>query len=222
MQADLYFGRIDVRRHLPQPGPECRDCDAASCRSFAARLESGRLVEEARLGPLPAEACPLLGADRLHAFRIALAPEVLLPAVEVVQLPRPVEAGRTPLGDAGPDAPVVVSANHQGTVEVVGALLGLTSTPLNYVVVDTRGDSVDMAMILGTMTAQRVAAALGEGAFAQSRRAAEGEGPRVLLPGFAAALAGEVTALTGARVDVGPICAAELPLYLGEAWRAAG
>ena len=41
-------------------------------------LISGDLRGLLARGPLPAEACPLLGADRLHAFRIALAPEVLL------------------------------------------------------------------------------------------------------------------------------------------------
>jgi ArsR family metal-binding transcriptional regulator len=58
MEVDLYYGRIDLRRYLPQPGPECRDCDAASCRSFGARLGDARLAQEARRGPLPAESCP--------------------------------------------------------------------------------------------------------------------------------------------------------------------
>ena len=230
MHADLYYGRIDLRRHLPQPGPACRACDAASCRSFAARLEDGRLAEEARRGPLPPEACPLLTRDRLHAFRIALAPELLLPAVDVSPLPRPVEAGAVPIANPGPGAPVLVSANHEGTVAFLGALLAWTSTPLHYLIVDTGGDGVDMAMILGSLTAERIAGAL--------RTVFPGALPeRIVLPGLAAALteelaaalaeelaaalAGELAARTGRRVEVGPVCGAELPLFLGEAWRAA-
>jgi CO dehydrogenase/acetyl-CoA synthase gamma subunit (corrinoid Fe-S protein) len=214
LQADLYYGRIDVRRHLPQPGPDCRSCDAASCRAFAARLEAGELAAQARRGPLPAEACPLLTPDRLHAFRIALAPETLLPPVELAQLPRPVEPGLVTIGAPDAAAPLLLSGNHEGTVSFLGALLALTATPLRYLMVDTRGDSVDMAMILGSLTVDGIRRAL-------DAAGAELAPAPLVLPGFAAPLAAPLAAAIGRSPAVGPISGAELPLFLGDAWREA-
>jgi len=214
--ADLYYARIDVRRHLPQPGPECLSCDAASCRSFAERLGSGRLAEEARRGPLPPETCPFLTADRLDAFRIALAPDVVLPSIEVSQIPRPSDPGLVSTGNPRPETPVLLSANHEGTVAFVSALLALTSTPLHYLIADTRGDSVDMAMIHGSLTLGVVLAALHASGIDPSNAG------RLILPGFAAPLAADVAARSGWRTTAGPVCGAEIPLFLGDAWRLAG
>ena len=213
--ADLYFQRVDVTRYLPRPGPECKSCDAKSCRAFVERLESGRLVEEARRGPLPPEECPFLTADRLHAFRIALAPEALLPKVEVSQLPRPAERGLVTTGTPGPDTPVLITANHEGTISFMAALLSLSAAAFHLLVVDTRGDSVDMAMILGSLTVDRVILALERSGLSTP------DGRALFLPGFASPLASELAARAGRAAVAGPVCGAELPLSLGRIWRAA-
>jgi CO dehydrogenase/acetyl-CoA synthase gamma subunit (corrinoid Fe-S protein) len=213
--ADMYYQRINVARHLPQPGPECRDCDAKSCRSFAARLENGLLQKAAASGPLPPEECPYLTRDRLHAFRIALAPNSLLPEVELSQLPRPVEPGLIPTGPADTAAPVLVTTNNEGTVAFTTALLALTTAPFHLLMIEARGDSVDMSLVLGSLTAARILEAL-------ERHKTEAGGGRILiLPGFAAPLADETSALSGRKVTTGPVCGAELPLFLGDLWRAA-
>jgi CO dehydrogenase/acetyl-CoA synthase gamma subunit (corrinoid Fe-S protein) len=213
--ADLYYQRIDVPRYLPRPGPECRSCDAKSCRGFVERLESGRLAEEARRGPLRPEECPFLTPDRLHAFRIALAPETLLPRVEVAQMPRPAEPGLVTTGSPVPDAPILVTANHEGTIAFMAALLAQSAAAFHLLVVDTRGDSADMAMILGSLTAERVILALERAGLAAP------DGRALLLPGFAAPLASDLAARTGRCAIAGPVCGAELPLSLGSIWRAA-
>ncbi|MBI5526304.1 MAG: hypothetical protein HY897_08210 [Deltaproteobacteria bacterium] len=220
LHVDLYFKRIDISRHLPRPGPECRDCDAAGCRSFVQRFDSGRLAEEARSGTLTAEGCPLLTANRLDAFRIALAPDVLLPMIELSQLPRPVEPGRVTTGNAAPNTPILVTANNEGTVTLMTALLSLSSATFRLAVVDTRGDSVDMAMILGSLTAGKVIKALETPELRNSKTPEPPLRP-VVLPGFAAPLAPEIAARSRWRPVPGPLCAAELPLFLGDLWHSA-
>jgi CO dehydrogenase/acetyl-CoA synthase gamma subunit (corrinoid Fe-S protein) len=239
LRVDLYFKRIDVARYLPRPVAECRDCNTAGCRSFVSRLERGDLAAEARAGEVSADGCPMLTPDRLHAFRIALAPETLLPEVEISQLPRPVEPGVVSTGSPTADAPILVTANNEGTVAVMTALLSLSSSPFRLVVADTRGDSVDMAMILGSLTADRILTTLDTPELRNSPtpqllnsptpelpnpstpELLDSSTPHLILPGFAAPLAREISSRSPWRPVVGPICAAELPLFLGERWRRA-
>lgn len=215
LHVDLYFKRIDVSRYLPRPGPECRECDAAACRSFVRRIESGELAAEARAGALTADGCPFLTPDRLDAFRIALAPDASLPTIELSQLPRPVEPGIVGTGDAAVDTPVLVTANNEGTVAVMTTLVSFSSAPFRLAVVDTNGDSVDMAMILGSLTADRILAALGP-----PEPLVPPTAP-LILPGFAAPLAPGIASRSPWRPTPGPLCAAELPLFLGARWKRA-
>ena len=43
-----------------------------------------------------------------------------------------------------------------------------------------------------------------------------------MLSGLAAGSRDEIAAATGRPVEVGPVCAAELPLYFGERWLVTG
>jgi len=40
----------------------------------------------------------------------------------------------------------------------------------------------------------------------------------LVLPGFAAGIRDQLAAATGFTVEVGPVCAAELPLFFVERW----
>jgi CO dehydrogenase/acetyl-CoA synthase gamma subunit (corrinoid Fe-S protein) len=40
----------------------------------------------------------------------------------------------------------------------------------------------------------------------------------LVLPGFAAGIRNELAAATGSPVEMGPVCAAELPLFFGGSW----
>jgi len=41
---------------------------------------------------------------------------------------------------------------------------------------------------------------------------------RMVVPGLTATLAADFAEATGWEIEVGPVCAAELPLFLGERW----
>jgi CO dehydrogenase/acetyl-CoA synthase gamma subunit (corrinoid Fe-S protein) len=93
-------------------------------------------------------------------------------------------------------------------------LLATTISPFYLLLVDCRGDTVDMAMVFRSFTPQRLTQSLDA-----HRLAVRLSHRRLLLPGILAPLKEELAAYTGWEIQVGPICAAELPLFLGEAWQ---
>jgi CO dehydrogenase/acetyl-CoA synthase gamma subunit (corrinoid Fe-S protein) len=140
-----------------------------------------------------------------------------LPAVPAITTPRPVPPELAELNDPSQGDPVLVTGNSVFTQEVLLAVLAATASPFFVLFTDTRGDTLDMAVILGSFTADRV-----KRSFEAERLAERARGSTLVLPGLAAGSKDEVAAATGRPVEVGPVCAAELPLYFGERWRAAG
>ena len=69
-------------------------------------------------------------------------------------------------------------------------------------------DNLDMSLVYGTLTDVAIARALE----VDDSPAQDFTG-RIILPGLAAGLAAPVSQIVGRPVEVGPICAAELPLY---------
>src|SRR4030042_2677558 len=92
-------------------------------------------------------------------------------------------------------------------------VLGTTRSPFFVIFVNTDGNTVDMSVIYHTFTAERIYNALKETGIEEkvSRR-------ELLIPGFAYSLKEDVEKLTEWRVRVGPVCVAELPLFLFEDW----
>ena len=60
----------------------------------------------------------------------------------------------------GPEAPLLVTGNSEFTLTVLTGLLALTVSPFYLLLVDTRGDTADMAMIYRSFTPQRLDQAL--------------------------------------------------------------
>ncbi len=114
----------------------------------------------------------------------------------------------------GPEAPLLVSGNSEFTLTVLSGLLALTISPFYLLLVDTRGDTADMAMIYRSFTPQRLDQALEAHRLAQRLRQR-----RLIIPGVLAPLKEELAAYTGWTIRPGPICAAELPLFLGDQWQ---
>ncbi len=75
---------------------------------------------------------------------------------------------------------------------------------------------MDMAMIYQSLTVTRICQVL-----AGTEPPGSGKVMELILPGFARELEGPLVEQTGWSVQVGPICVAELPLFLGERWRMA-
>lgn len=202
LHADLYLDRIDVDRYTG--GPMCDICHVDSREAFVERLREGRICEGV---------CPHWPADRVAAFRMALEAGETLPTVPSLDVPRPTDVGAIALNAPGQDAPLLVTSNSQLTHEVLLAVLATVTTPVWLLTVDTGGNTVDMSMVYGTLTAERVATAL------TTTREPTGPIPRewcgpAILPGLARSIAEPLAGRIEHRVQVGPICAAELPLYL--------
>jgi hypothetical protein len=202
LYADLYVDRIEIAPHLSPA--ECRGVPGvADCVQLGAALKAGRLRPED---------CPSLTPARRYALSLALGGEEILPRVPSLELPRPVPPDLFELNGPGPEAPVLVTGNSEFTVTVLTGVLALTVSPLYLLLVDCRGDTVDMAMVYRSFTPQRLDQALE--AHRMATRLSHRE---LILPGVLAPLREELAAYTGWEVRPGPICAAELPLFLGEA-----
>jgi CO dehydrogenase/acetyl-CoA synthase gamma subunit (corrinoid Fe-S protein) len=202
LRADLYERAIRFERYLTQS--DCRACGFSSREEFLEKLKKGEVGHSCSAR---------LGARRLAALRIAAVPESVISPIEVSQLPDPGPAGLFQLNDPGPASPVLVSGNSRLTIEVLSAVLSTTTSPFWYLIVDTGGHTVDMALIFETLTPERISEALAAHSLKRSHTAR-----RMVIPGLAAHLREETAGATGWEVEVGPICAAELPLYFGPSW----
>lgn len=196
--VDLYFKKMELDKYCP-----AESCEVCKVESF------GDFVDKLKSGEVKSGSCPHWPAWRLEAFRLAVTASDYIPPVPMLDLPRPAEAGLIEL-IAGDDAPVLVTGNSEFTQAVMLAVLAMAAKPLKLLSVDCLGHTVDMAMIFKTLTADKISQAFTDhGVDASKAR-------RVVLPGLTSILAPELEKLLGRPVEVGPICAAELPLYLGE------
>jgi|UniRef100_A0A7V6A106 CO dehydrogenase/acetyl-CoA synthase gamma subunit (corrinoid Fe-S protein) len=203
LKANLYIDRIDLARYLTPE--EVKASGAKDARDLAARLQAGALS---------LTDCPFFGPVKRYALSLALRAAEVLPMVQSLELPRPVPPDLFELNDPGPDAPVILTGNSEFTLTVMTGLLATTVSPLFLLLVDCRGDTVDMAMVFRSFTPQRLDQALE-----RHQMSGRLNHRRLVLPGILAPLREELAAYTGWEIQAGPICAAELPLFLGDAWQ---
>jgi CO dehydrogenase/acetyl-CoA synthase gamma subunit (corrinoid Fe-S protein) len=203
LTADLYIDRIDIAKYLTQ-----EECEAAGV------LEPVELVRRLREGELRLEDCPGFSPQKRYALSLALRASEILPPVQSLELPRPVPPDLYEINEPEADSPVLVTGNSEFTLTVMTGLLAATVSPFFLLLVDCRGDTVDMSMVYRSFTPQR----LDQGLTAH-KLAARLNHRSLVIPGVLAPLREELTHYTGWDIRVGPICAAELPLFLGDAWR---
>jgi CO dehydrogenase/acetyl-CoA synthase gamma subunit (corrinoid Fe-S protein) len=92
-------------------------------------------------------------------------------------------------------------------------MMGFTLSPFWLLLMDCRGDTVDMAMVYKSLKVEEIITALAESELHHG-----GARREIILPGFTSQLRESVERQTGWLVRVGPICIAELPLFLGDDW----
>jgi CO dehydrogenase/acetyl-CoA synthase gamma subunit (corrinoid Fe-S protein) len=201
--ANLYADRIDLARYL---APE--DCPGRGADTPA------RLAAALKEGVLPLEECPAMPSWKRYALSLALRAIEIMPRVQSLELPRPVAPQLYEINEPGPDTPVLVTGNSEFTLRVLTGVLATTVSPFFLLMVDCRGDTVDMAMIYRSFTPQRL-----DQAIEQNKLAARVTYRRLIIPGILAPLKEELATYTGWEIVAGPICAAELPLFMGEAWQ---
>lgn len=201
MNADLYLDQIDLCRYWPKDAAiRCEDC--------LGKLKSGEnLLKE----------CPFLTIKQSEAFKLVSGAEDYLPSIPRTTVPRPIDPGLYPLNEPGRNAPVIVSANNEHTFEILATVWAQGITPAYFLLVDCMGNTVDMAMIFGDFTAERLLQTLNKSGLEEKV-----EHRQMIVPGLTSPLAGDFARATGWQVEVGPICAVELPLFLGDRWVFAG
>ena len=137
----------------------------------------------------------------------------VLPRIPSLTVPQPAEAGLFEVNGPTAASPVLITGNSRLTHEVLLSVLSTTTAPTWMVSVDTGGHTVDMSLVYKTLTPEAIANALQ----ADASRAYDPAG-RIILPGLAEGLAAPVSEMLGRPVEIGPICAAELPLFFARDW----
>lgn len=197
--ADLYLNKIDFLKYLPQT--DCQECGEVSCAKFVKQLKKGIRTPSA---------CTFLTDSQIRAFSLALQGGNILPQVPALELPRPAPAGLVEINHPNEGSYLLISGNSEFSQEVISSIMAYTVSSYWLLFVDCRGDTVDMAMIYESLKVEKIVAAL-EGLPVDLRR-------EIVLPGFASTLKKPLEKQIEWQVKVGPLCIAELPLFLGDDW----
>ena len=128
--------------------------------------------------------------------------------------PVAVEAGLRTLGKPDENSPVMFTTNFALTYYTVES--DITSGGVNcyLIVVDTEGISVESSVAGRQLTAEKVAEAIK-----QTGIEGKVKHRKLIIPGRAARLSGEIQELTGWEVLVGPIDSSGIPKFIQEKWQ---
>ncbi|NVL91030.1 MAG: hypothetical protein HWN69_08605 [Desulfobacterales bacterium] len=200
--ADNYIDRIDFLKYLPQT--DCAECGAKTCREFVEGLKQG---EKKPAG------CPEISEDLYYSFQVSLDADNILPKFACTTVPQPGPVGLMEINAPADDSPVLVSGNNIHTQDVLTSILGTTRSPFFLLFADTKGHTVDMALIYEAMTAEQISKDVQNSGVLKGNSRKE-----IIIPGLAAAVSNELRQSTAWNVIVGPVCAAELPLFFGDRW----
>jgi CO dehydrogenase/acetyl-CoA synthase gamma subunit (corrinoid Fe-S protein) len=202
MSADLYFDRIDFQKYIDPT--DCIQCGYPSCGEFLDAVRNGiREIQE----------CSFIGRNKAYAFEAIKKIEESWPEVPLLLHPRTGFTGLVELNEPDAGSLILISGNNEYTEQVLMTVLGTTLCPFFVVFSDTGGNTVDMSMIYQTMTAESICKTVRESGIEKKVSIKE-----ILIPGLASSLREDIEKLTGWQVRVGPVCAAELPLFLSEIW----
>jgi acetyl-CoA decarbonylase/synthase complex subunit gamma len=132
------------------------------------------------------------------------------------QKPVAVEPKLYTVGEAGPDAPVLVTTNFSLSYYSVEGEVEASRVPAYIVSVDTEGTSVLTAWASDKFNAESITKAIkkAEVETKVSHR-------KLIIPGFVAVLAAGVEDESGWSVQIGPKEASGIPSYLKKQWKTA-
>jgi acetyl-CoA decarbonylase/synthase, CODH/ACS complex subunit gamma len=128
--------------------------------------------------------------------------------------PVAVAPGLKVFGTPDENSPVMFTSNFALTYYTVASDLESAKTNAYLIVVETEGSAIDSGVAGRKLTAERVAEAL---------KASGIEGKvkhrKLIIPGKATRISGEIEELSGWKVQVGPRDSSEIPKYLIEKWQ---
>jgi len=127
--------------------------------------------------------------------------------------PVAVEPGLRTFGNPDENSPVMFTTNFALTYYTVASDIESGKIDCYLLVVDTEGIAVDSAVAGRKLTAEKVAEAIKESGIEQKVKHR-----KLIIPGKAARLSGEIEELTGWQVLVGPRDSSGIPKFIQEKW----
>jgi len=196
-EADLYINKIDTCSYWPGNA-------TIPCEEYLARLKVG----EADIGDYS-----FLTSNQFQAFKLVLEADKYLPSVPLLTVPQPLTPDLVYINEPDRNSLVIVSGNSRLTFEVLATIWAQGVTPAYFLLVDCLGITVDMAMVYGEFTPARLVQALKKSGLEEKV-----EHRNMIVPGSTAPLVRDFVRATNWSIEVGPVCAVELPLFLGNRW----
>ena len=127
--------------------------------------------------------------------------------------PVAVEPGLKVIGAPGENSPVLFTTNFALTYYTVTSDIESAKVDTYLLVVDSEGTAVDCAVAGRKLTADKVADAIKEVGIEEKIKH-----KKLIIPGKAARLSGEIEELSGWQVLVGPSDSSGIPKFLKDKW----
>ncbi len=197
LEARLYFDEMNLTAYWPENIKLTWD-------DFTLQFEAKKIT---------LNECDFLTLRQKQAYRIALEPDTYVPSIPTIDVPQPITPDLFALNDPDENALVIITGNNRLTFDVMATIWSQGLTPAYLLLVDCLGNTVDMAMVFERFTSEALKQALGKSGLENkvSHR-------NMIVPGFTSPLAEDFQKTTRWKVEVGPVCAAEIPLFLKDRW----
>ena len=193
LKAWLYLDRMDLSRYWPEN----------------AGISWDDFLTQFRDGKTSIDNCAFLTSRQKQSFSIALEAENYLPQIPSIDVPQPIAPDLFALNEPGNNAPIIVTANNRLTFDVLATIWAQETIPAYFLLVDCGGNTVDMAIVFEKFTPEVLVDAL-EKSGAKDKVSHR----KLLVPGLTSSLVVDFKESTGWDVEAGPVCAAEIPLFL--------
>jgi acetyl-CoA decarbonylase/synthase complex subunit gamma len=128
--------------------------------------------------------------------------------------PVAVAPGLKVFGTPDENSPVFFTSNFALTYYTVASDIESNKLNAYLIVVETEGSAIDSGVAGRKLTAERVADAIK-----QSDIESKVKHRKIIIPGKASRISGEIEELSGWKVQVGPRDSSEIPKYLIEKWQ---
>jgi len=128
--------------------------------------------------------------------------------------PVAVEPGLREFGELDKTSPVMLTTNFALTYYTVASDIESNGINCYLIVVDTEGHAVDTSVAGRKLTAENIAETIKT-----TRVEEKVKHRKLIIPGKAARLSGEIQELSGWEVLVGPRDSSEIPKFLSEKWQ---
>jgi acetyl-CoA decarbonylase/synthase complex subunit gamma len=128
--------------------------------------------------------------------------------------PVAVEPGLKVFGTPDENSPVLFTTNFALTYYTVASDIESSKTNAYLIVVETEGSAVDSGVAGRKLTAEKVADAIKETGIENKVKHR-----KIIIPGKASSISGEIEELSGWKVQVGPRDSSEIPKYIIDKWQ---